>query len=458
MTEIKVEDVLIPLLKNHYDEVIFDQKFDVTRENPKPLYLKGDFRFSINFIHIVTTEKLDIVKKSIEKSQIFTPVGIKGQHDTLDKMFTEKGKDLFDRIIFRTDKKIKIHVQTENEECGVENFSCRLYINITNTKKTNHIISVILSLSNHNENSKYSNKQIIKLVDGVQNEYVKFSFPKDFPEEIKDLLKKNTFVAIQLCNRRWKSEKDNTFDAKTYVKENPYYFYSILTLDEKVFRRTYENIMDVLGWCQSASSAYFDVFYGTTCLELTIKPKIEIFDEIGHDSEEFRIWELFALQKKLLDKINEKEMNNVDDLIKELDLIYNFKIFTKKIGKGERWIKYGEYLQKITGIDSAYQDYKLKNEMKNKEHESKLQKLNHLIIVSIFISFLTLLLSPIYSSWVSTYNVNNNNLLLNSTNFSIYLNSFYENIFKNPYQEWIVLFVALALTYASYLYAFKFKK
>jgi len=240
MTEIKVEDVLIPLLKNHYnDKVNFDRKFNVTRENPKPLYLKDDFGLSINFIHILTTEELNIVNKSLKKSQIFEPVGIEDQHDSLDEMFTEKGKKLFDRNIFRSNKELKIEIQTENDECSVEKFPCNLYINITFTKKTNHIISVILTSSNHNENSKFCNKQIIKLVEGVQNEYVIFSFPKDFPGEIKDLLKKDTFVAIQLRNHRWKSQKDNTFDAKTYVEENPYYFYSILTLDEEVFRRTY---------------------------------------------------------------------------------------------------------------------------------------------------------------------------------------------------------------------------
>ena len=46
MIEIKVEDVLIPLLNNHYDEVNFNEIFDATTKNPKPLYLKDDFGFS----------------------------------------------------------------------------------------------------------------------------------------------------------------------------------------------------------------------------------------------------------------------------------------------------------------------------------------------------------------------------------------------------------------------------
>ena len=460
MTEIKVEDVLIPLLKSHSDEINFD-KIKVTRNNPKPLYLIDDFGFSINFIHVKNSKELKDLVRIINKSKKFDCIK-KNQQDSIDDLFLRSGTDLFNRKIYRSKKEIKMEMKFC--DYGIKQFSCRLFINIANIqyKKDNkipyHIISLILTSFNYNENSNLCNKQIINLVNGELNAYNRFSSLNGLPKKVENLLKKDTFVAIQLWNHRWKSEKDNTFDAKTYVKENPYYFYSILTLEENVFRRTYENIMDVLGWCQSASSAYFDVFYGTTCLELTIKPKRKIFNETGHDSEEFRIWELLALQKKLLDEINEKEMNNVDDLIKELDLIYNFKIYTKKIGKGEKWIRYGEYLQKITGIDSAYHDYKLKNEMKNKERESKLQKLNSLIIVSIFISFLTLFSSPIYSSWVSTYNNDDNdNLSLNSTNYSFFENSFFENIFKNPNPEITVFVVAIFLTCVSYLYAFGFK-
>jgi len=373
-------------------------------------------------------------------------------------MFLNKGTDLFERKIFRSKEK-KIGIKIKNSDCDINKFSFRLFINITkilnNTKKTCHIISVILKSSNHNENSKLCNEQIINLVNGERNGHKSFFLLNNIPEEVEDLLKKDTFVAIQLWNRRWESEKDNTFDAKTYVKENPYYFYSILTSEKKIFRRSYENIMDVLGWCQSASSAYFDVFYGTTCLELTIKPKKEICDETGHDSEEFRIWELLALQKKLLDKINKKEMNNVDDYIKELDKIYNFSIFTKKIGKGEKWIRYGEYLQKITGIDSAYQDYKIKIERKNKEHESKLQKLNFLIVVSILASFLTLLLSPIYSSLISSDNSTSLNSTINST---INSNFYFTHIFQKTNSEFKAIVLALIITFVSCLWIIRSEK
>ena len=452
MIETKVEDVLVPLLKYHYDEVNFNRKFDEIRKNPKPLYLKDDFGFSINFIHIKTSNELKDLVSILNKSQNFECIK-NNQQDSIDDLFLKRGIDLFERRIYRS-KKIEI-----------KKYSYRLFINIAKIKygKYNkipyHIISLILTSFNHNENNNLCNKQIINLVNGELNAYNSFSSSNGLPEEVVNLLKKDTFVAIQLWNHRWKSDKDNTFDVKAYVKQNPYYFLSILTLEENVFRRSYENIMDVLGWCHSASSVYFDVIYGTTCLELTVKPIQKLFDETGHDSEEFRIWELLALQNKLLDEINKKEMNNIDDYIKELDLIYNFNIFTKNVGKGEKLIRYGEYLQTITGIYSDYQYYKLKSEMKNKKHESKLQKSNFsdfLLIVSIFISLLTLL-RQIDSSWVSTYN--NNNLLLNSTINST-TNSYFTHIFKNSYQEIKVIHFALILICVSYLYITisKFKK
>jgi len=539
MTEIKVEDVLIPLLNNYYDEARFNQIFNsVRKRNPKTLYLEGGFGFSINFIRVINSKDLKQIEDVLDKYKIFecdtrniplfswedikddnkrlkeflnkrfvidcvknskiekfdddktirltfenniihlklnddkTKVSLKiddnridefivklenGKlniyQESLDDMFLKRGKYLFKRKIFSSEKEIKIR------GCNFEEFSCKLFINIVKIKydkekdDTCHIISAILKSFNHSENGKLCNKQIIKLVNSEQNGFECFSFPNDYPEEVvkvvKKLLKKDTFVAIQLWNNRWESDEDNTFDAKTYVKENPHYFYSILTLEEEVFRRTYENIMDVLGWCQSASSVYFDVFYGTTCLELTIKPKEKIFDETGHDSEEFRIWEFLALQKKLLDKINQQEkIEHIDNCIKELDKIYNFKTFTDTSGKGEKWIKYGEYLQKITGIDSDYQDYRLKKEMKNKEHEQKLQKLNLLIIVSIFVSFLTLLSSPIYNSLVAIDNNPSFNSTINSTT-----NFFFT--YKNLKQEIAIAIAtvfALVLTCSSYLF------
>ena len=503
MTEIKVEDVLIPLLNSdHYiNEIEFNKKFKEIRINPKPLYLEEKFGFSIDFISIISYDDLNKEIKNLKKSTetfelIFENDDKATKIESLDDSMFEKTDLDFKRNIFRSTKGIKIEIKDSDNSEITEEVTCSVFINIAEIHHKNHaklpyhIFSVILTSYNHkfkewnngkgeflekSENEFYnlSNKQIIALM----NKNFSFSFPgirKDDEEldVLRDILgirdidisdkekknqtrKKNTFIAIQLWNHHWKNAEDNMFDAKEYVRKNPYYFYSILTLEENIFRRTYENIMDVLGWCQSASSVYFDIFYGTTCLELTIKPKKDseneeynkkFFDETGHDSEEFRIWELLALQKELLMDINKKNLNNVDKKIEELDLVYNFNIFTKKKGKGERWIRYGKYLQRITGIDSEYQDYKLKSENKNKEQESKLQKLNFLIIISIFVSFLTLLLDPIYGSWVSDYN----DSLINST-FKFYV----ENIVRNPLPEVIAILVAFTLTSYSLIIVYK---
>jgi len=108
MTEIKVEDVLIPLLKNHYDELRFNQKFDGIRNNPKPLYLKDDFGFSINFIHIITSNELKSILKSLNDLKVFEHTKENG-NDYIDNLFlNEIGIDLFNRNIFKYKKKLKL--------------------------------------------------------------------------------------------------------------------------------------------------------------------------------------------------------------------------------------------------------------------------------------------------------------------------------------------------------------
>ncbi|KAF5424030.1 MAG: hypothetical protein C5S44_02590 [Candidatus Methanocomedens sp.] len=464
MAEIKVEDTLIPLLRrfDHLDEEKFNDEFEDIRTKEEPLYLQEKFGFSINFIHIITTHELKNVIKYLDHyTKLFEKITFSQQNqdnnwDSLDDLFLDNESNLkLERKIYIS--KTSIETELEDKQSS-KKVLCSLFINIAEikSKKGNelpyHIISVIptsYNCTNINEDDLYSlsNEQIIKLISSNFYKFFKNVPGEAIQKEVLEKFEKGSFVAIQLWNYRWKNKKDNTFDTKFFVRKNPYYFYSILTLEKDVFRRTYENIMDVLGWCQSDSSVYFDVFYGNTCLELTTKPrknheneehKDVFFDETGHDSEQFRIWEFLALQHKLLIEININDLKNVDNSIEELDLIYNFNTFTKKDGKREKWIRYVKYLQRITGIDSDYQDYKLKTEMKNKEHEQKLQKLNLLIVVSIFASFITLLLSPIYSSWVPT---------------SLY----FENIVKNPYREIKAIHLALILTYGSYLYVYKLK-
>jgi len=79
MIETKVEDVLIPLLKNHYGEARFNQIFNNVRKNPKTLYLEGGFGFSINFIHVITSEKLYAIENVLNSNTKFEYVEIKNK-------------------------------------------------------------------------------------------------------------------------------------------------------------------------------------------------------------------------------------------------------------------------------------------------------------------------------------------------------------------------------------------
>lgn len=455
MSETKTEDVLVPLLK--FLDFKHFTKFDEVRKKAEPLYL-SDFGFSINFIHIVTTDEVDKIIAHLESKSTQFDVK-KVESDSVDKQLFEKGaKFYFNRIIFKKkNHEILRGVIDKNKKEVI----CRLFINIAKMQykrgdenaKTlpNHIVSVVLTSYNHefkdwvecedkndkieNEYYNLSNEQIIELAN---SNFSSLLGGYNFSEEAK----KDAFVAIQLWRHDWKSEQDNTCDAKKYVQNNPYYFYSILTLEKNVFRRTYDNVTDVLGWCQSASGVYFDVFSGTTCLELTIKPKKDVdeeyqgkyFDEIGHDSEEFRIWEILALQKHI---VRDKDLNS--KTFKDLNVFFDFQEFTKKLEKGVSWISYARYLQKITGIQYHYDLRRREFELEEREREKKLQKLNFLIIASIFISFVTFFLTPVYERSLS------------SIPPTQYIAS--EIILKNSYPELFTVIVALIFTVFFYLWA-----
>ena len=412
----KLDDILLPLLKKSDFSKEKLKSLEEIRNKDEPLHLSPDFGFSIDFIHIVDTNVADKIIKDLKT--IFSDCGDERPHknengewesESIDNELFESEK-FFHRTIFRIYDKNLEFTDENNKEV-----KCGFFINIAKLQSKEmpyHIVSVILTSYNHKFNNidkfekeyyKLSNKQIIELV----NKDFSYLFDGDFSEDVKKLFKKDVFVAIQLWRDDWKGSQHNTLSAKEYIRRSPYYFYSVLTLEEDVSRKTHENIIDVLGWCQSASGVYLDVFYGNTLLELTRKPKKDnekyigkFFDEIGHDSEEFRIWELLALQQKLLTEINKSSLEDVkEETEEELEKIYNFKIFTKKKGKGEKWIRYGEYLQSVTSIDSEYKEYKHKKEIKDKEEESKIQKLNYLILSTIFLSILTFFLTPIYENY-----------------------------------------------------------
>ena len=425
------DHILIPLLNaNSVKKEDFNHKFKDIRTRAEQLYLQKSFGFSINYIHIITSEQLSELICCISNDLSFEKIQLTqgSKQDSVDKLlFSQNNEFCFERTIFRSLKEMDTGIIDKDNEKVV----CKWIVNISKIsyKKNNnvskkiplHIVSIVLTSYNNTTKDEYrlSNDQIIDLVDeGVLDD-------SSFNDELRKYLKKDTFIAIQLWRHDWKKNEDNTIDAKNYIINDPYYFYSLLTLDKNVFRRSYENVIDVLGWCQSTSGVYLDLFYGTTCLEITLKPKqdkskykSQYFNEIGHDSEEFRIWELLALQNKLLTKINQNNLKNVANCITELNKIYDFKMFTSKKGKGEKWMRYGGYLQKISGVESEYKEYKVKNELIKHDKESKLQKLNYLLLFTIFLSILTFILAPIYDNYIMMFGQNtmlNNSTLNNST-------------------------------------------
>ena len=355
------------------------------------------------------------VKKENGKLNIY-------KFDQMDESMFEKESEIsFERWIFKSKRDMKIEI--EDGDGKVLNFF--LFISIACTNLDHHIVSFNFTtwdeskIKEGNIEDAYvrlSNKQIIDLVKNDSDEFEKLKEELGgLEQEIKNLLSinKNTFLSIQFWREDWKSEEDNLLDAKDNIKQNPYYFYSIITLDKNVFRRNYKNIMDVLGWCFSTSRVYLGMFSQNAYLELTIKPRKDRSIAIGHDASEFKAWEILGLQKYLLDQINiahseytKKHQgimaSKVDKLIEELNKLYDFNAFIQKKKKGESWINFNIYLQDIIGISSDRELYENRHERKKEGEDRKsavrLARLNavlsSLIFATVFVSILTFLLHP----------------------------------------------------------------
>ncbi len=339
-----------------------------------------------------------------------------------------------------------------------------IYINISNSiePELNNLFIHTFTLTTFNPEKepskdnyvKLSNKDVITLSNWCAKTFDKEKVSKEsFWKNIFDDLAQtteddvdtksvdDTFRSIQFWGNNKKYKE--LHDARNIIKNDidhedltsMYYFYSILTHEFKLglLRRHLKNIIEVMGYCQSISDAYFDVFYGNVCLEVTIMPKNERFKQIGHDSEEFRIWEILALQKYIA-----KKMQFKPESFNSLDNFFDFSIFTKKLEKGSSWIEYANYLQKDTGIQFYFNRLRKQFEREERERGSKLQKLNILIIVSIFISMVTFFLSPLYSKSI---------IGVNSTN------DLYSNIIYTSYNpEFKVISLAILITAPFYLY------
>lgn len=438
MRKTEKQEVLVPLLYDKYpDEKSFQKDFKDIIEEGKIPYLRLSFGLSISITNIITKEKAKEIRDTLKDNKKFE-AKIEGDFDKIDESMFEKESDFsFKRWTFRSKEELKTGIKDKDDKDD-KDVNLFLFISIACTQDSeHHILSFNFTtwdrskIKEGKEEDTYrtlSNEQIIDLVRGDSEDFKKLKeVIGELEQEIKDLLKidKNTFLSIQFWRKDWKSEKNNFLDARDYVSENPFYFYSIVTRDKDPFRKNYKSVMDILGWCESISRVYLDVFYENVCLEVTLKPKEEIFDEVGHDSDEFRVWEMLALQKKLLAEINtaynkysntnkhkEKLEESLKELVKELHIIYDFNAFIKKREKGEKWIRFGGYLQDVIGIVSDYDfiindKYEKRFRRGQEEEEEKrsllLSKLNFLFIATIFVSISIFLLDKYCTNLIDVW-------------------------------------------------------
>ncbi len=463
------EHIFVPLLPSCLTVDTFNEYRDKIRNNYKskpeveiPLN-EQSFGISFNTIIIKKDEtskppyKLtqDILKNN------FTPVHLEENIDKLDGEFFDKSKSPLKRSIYYRNEPLIINFQNKNK---LHTFY--LFINISRLKEKlkKKFCIYTFTLTTFNPIDKkfncdsLSNKEVINLskkcaeifndedflekyksnqnetpdiiISGEEKTVEKGSAEAEFRGKTNGDSSSvdDTFRSIQFWGKLDSSDARDIInkDIRTKKLDQVYYFYSILTHNYKdgLLRKHFENVVDVMGYCQSVSDAYFDIFYGNVCLEVTILPIKEIFEQTGHDSEEFRIWEILALQSHI---VKDKKLKPED--FKVLEAFFDFRDFTKKLGKGGFWIDYANYLKEVTGIRHNYNIRKREIELEEKEREKALQKLNLLIIVSIFISILTFFLSPIYNESANSTN------LSNVTN-----NSFYKNyILNNSNPELITL-------------------
>lgn len=389
---------LVPLLEKYYpDEDSFNKHFEHLIKKAGDLYLDKELGLSINVTNIVDNKEGKRLINVLENNEHFESK-LKGGFDEIDEyLFEKETKFSFKRYIFKTIGAIDTEIKDRNG--NVVHF--KLFVNIASTNLSYHIVtSTFTTWDTEQECIELSNSQTIDLLGeefGELRRKVLLLFPEKKQNIIKNVIKKdrNTFISFEFWKDDWKVDNDNLLDARDYVKNHPHYFYSLVTLKKKIFRRRYNNIMDIFGRGFSASRVYIAVFTQNIFLDITIKPTGRQFETIGHDGSMFRIWEILALQRKLLFEINKTDSNSAEELIRKLERVYDFNTFITKEGKGVHWIKFIRYLQYITRIDFDYQVYKGKIE---KETSLKLQRLNFLIIATIFVSISTFLLIDITSN------------------------------------------------------------
>lgn len=410
MRQIKKEDVLVPLLERYFqNDVAFYDHFENLIKRGGDLYLSELFGISIIITNIVEDNSAKDILYCIRNSKESFNQTICGKDELDLRMFEEKKEFSFKRSVFKCNRIFDLDINSNK-------ISLSMFINIAETNLPYHMISFVFTTftnSNNHHNDKYgytqlSNKSIINLMKSDTSS--EFKMLKDFIDHIDKniskflLINKNTFTGIEFWRDDWKDDEDNILDAAKYIYDNPHYFYSILTMDVDIFRRNFDNIMNKLGWCFSSSRVQRSLFSRNTYLAITLKPRKEIINCIGHDGSEFKAWEILALQNYLLNKLdisygnyisNNNDKNTIGQLAKNLSNVYDFNAFIKRVGKGESWIRYFTYLQDIIGIKSYYELYNMRYQKRlddeNKNENLNLTRLNTILSGLIFASiFLTI--------------------------------------------------------------------
>lgn len=357
--------ILEPLLENtiHNERSFYDSYDNIrnTLEKEGEIYLSEPLGISINIVNITGEDDLkDLIDKLKNNRHFVQVMDNINENDKMDKnLFEEKTAYSFTRYKFKYIKKIV----TGFKDIDHKDVNFSLFVSIAKTNLNYHIVSFIITTWNESRdlgdiNESYvrlSNKQIISFIKKDSIEWEKIKKDVDLHEQkLGDLIKvdKNTFINLELWKDGWPSDED----AKRFVIENPYYFYSLIKRDEGISRRTYKIIMDILGKGFSTSIVQTVLFSANIYLEISMKPISERFNANGHDATLFRAMELFGLQNYLLTSIDiSNSKYKVGTLLENMNKIYDFNmIFSKKTSKGELWIKFCTYLQDQIHITSSY--------------------------------------------------------------------------------------------------------
>lgn len=415
MRTVNKEEILVPILEKYYpsfkpfieNESLFYKEYDQLIRSDDKYYLKEEFGVAILIINILSTEKTKTLLALIEKNKKFEiskSIGTGNRPEIDEVLFDEDAKFSFKRSVFKCKEKIRVAIAEKNSKMEKEPIFFTLYISIVSAEKINHNIITYIFTTHDNKEVyiKLSSYQIVNLIKDKKSYFIEAVKKIDKDLASLFIIDKNSFKGLNLWRPEW---RDGHYELEVfkYIKENPYYYFSLLTMKKDIFRRNFKNIMDYLGWGFSASKVHCGLFSRNLYISITLKPLKNRYDYIGHDGTEFRAWEILALQNYLLNRIDicyeENDINTSnesDGLVKELNEVYDFNAFFKKIGKGEIWIKFNRYLQDAIGISSYYELYINRHNRMRQEKDSaeilKLTKtstkLSGLIFATIFLTII----------------------------------------------------------------------